>query len=70
MTWILILICCDIGNPRYLPQSGESDWVYVLESVDAFNKFLVGAGLDNLGDKDDTRIPTLIHVQRERYVQR
>ena len=49
---------------RHPIQSGESDWVYVLESVDAFNKFLVGAGLDDLGDKDDTRLRTLIHGQR------
>ena len=48
-----------------IPQSGESDWVYVLESVDAFNKFLVGAGLDDLGDKDDTLLRTLIHGQRK-----
>ena len=50
-----------------IPQAGESDWVYVLESVDAFNKFLVGAGLDDLGDKDDTRLRTLIHGQRNEH---
>ena len=49
------------------PQAGESDWVYVLESVDAFNKLLVGAGLDDLADKDDTRLRTLIHGQRNGY---
>ena len=51
----------------FIPQAGESDWVYVLESVDAFNKFLVGAGLDDLGDKDDTRLRTLIHGQRNEF---
>ena len=50
-----------------IPQAGESDWVYVLESVDVFNKFLVGAGLDDLGDKDDTRLRTLIHGQRNEH---
>ena len=51
----------------FIPQAGESDWVYVLESVDVFNKLLVGAGLDDLADKDDTRLRTLIHGQRNGY---
>ena len=54
-------------NIGFISQAGESDWVYVLESVDAFNKFLVGAGLDDLGEKDDTRLRTLIHGQRNGY---
>jgi hypothetical protein len=45
-------------------QSGESDWLYVLESVDSFNRVLVEIGLDDFGEKEESQTRTLIHGQR------